>query len=261
MNIPTPELEFFNEGCESIYLKLSGIEDIRLKYIEPIKEFHRTYAISLSNAIETFNKYSLQWLDFSTTTQSYSAKWLQPFTVFYPILFQEPFTDDNIDQVNNWVRKFFPIKNADGTLNYIEHQKLIVNCYTYNVMTPEYFPIITEPKSWSTCATQSGNINLHCQSLGTGGWVHCSNGTFNCNETIDCYPTYHVDCWFSSPYLNVDGSVITTDEPILSRQTVKGQIQANLYMEYNDRATSSIKTMLFEVSNCDWAYSGPNILL
>jgi hypothetical protein len=255
-------LDAINTNYSMLHLGVSTIEMSYNKKLQPIIDFYNLYASGLHESLTLYTESYNKWSQYVTTVQGNSAKWLQPFSIYYPTLIQDPFTDDDINTINNWIRKYFPIKNKDGTLNYVEGQKFLVNCFTYDYVSPDGFSngILTDsPYSYCECNTYSGGVYLHCQTLIGGGWVACSNATYYCNKTIDCYPSQNVDCWYTTPYTHLDGTIITDTGNEFNKndpkQKVRSQINANITMEFTDRRETSIKTLLFVVSNCDWAYT------
>jgi hypothetical protein len=255
----TNTINVCNSNYYNIYLGLSSAQQYYTDIFIPIIEFYNEYSNQLKEAYTIYEQASGSWDDFLTKVQSNSAKWLQPFTLFYPDILQEPFTDNSVETINNWVKKYYPITNEDGTINYVENQKLIVNCYTYVQGTE--VDIIDSPYSYCKCKTQSGNISLHCQTIITGGWIHCNQGSYNCQQTLDCYPQSTIDCWYETPFLHTDFSPIGVDEAISSKQDVVSKIKANITMKFNERYEYDIKTLFFEIQDCDWVYMGANITL
>lgn len=224
---------------------------------EPLLHLFREYNDILKETKIMFDEIRYESLDFLTVTTANSARWLQPMTIFYPEIFNTPFTNQNIDTINNWLKKFFPIKNEDGTLNYIENQKFIVNCYVRR--TQELINTVDQLQSYCNCQTSSGLIKLHCKTIIRGGWIHCHQGSFNCDTTINCYPEKNVDCWYQTPYIKRNGLPITQQDPISSKQAVRSQIKTNITLNYSETKENGIESLLFSVVNCDWRYLGSNL--
>jgi hypothetical protein len=243
-----------NTNYATIHLSLSGIEEQYGRIFSPILNYCNKYVKDIYDSYNLYMSNSAYYNDFITNVQSNSANWLQPFTIFYPNLIQTPYTDDDVNVINEWIRKYFPIKNSDNTLNYVEGQKFIVSFYTYTYGEP--FHIIDQPYSYNNCSTANGTIYLHCKTIITGGQVVCNQGSYNCNTTINCYPSQNVECWYTSPYLHTDGTQISNNDPLSTRQSVIGKIQANIIMNYTERKENQLNSIIFTVSDCDWAYKG-----
>jgi len=243
-----------NANYATIHLALSGIEGQYGRIFSPILNYCNKYVKDIQNSYNLYMSNSGRYNDFITTVNTNSAKWLQPFTIFYPNLIKSPYTDDDVNVINEWIRKYFPIKNSDDTLNYVEGQKFVVNFYTYTYGEP--FNIIDQPYSYQNCSTANATIYLHCRTVITGGTIVCSQGSYNCNTTINCYPSQNVKCWYTSPYLRTDGTQISNNDPLSTRQSVIGKIQANIIMNFTDRKEDSLNSILFTVSDCDWVYRG-----
>lgn len=246
-----------NNNYESLFLATSGFEDLYNISIEPLIDYYQNYYPKLKESLTLYENYKHEWDDFLTTVVNNSSKWLTPMTIFYPTIIEDPVSDDDIENINNWLRKFFPIKNSDDTSNYVDGQIFIVNCYTYDYS--QTIKVLNQPYSYCNCQTYSGKISLHCQTRITGGWVHCNQGSYNCDKVINCYPSKNVDCWYESPYLREDGTVIKTSDPSSTKRKTISKIQANISMEYTDRRENSIKNFIFRVSQCDWEYRGTTI--
>jgi len=248
-------IENINKFNSNLFQTATAIEDVYVKELQPIVEYYEKNKETLYEAIDIIANRSYMWDDFYTTVQQNSARWILPMTVFYPSLIQAPITPSKVNVVLDWLKKYFPIRNdIDNTLNFLEKQKFIVSCYTYEYVSQ--INILDQPYSYCNCATQTGIIALHCKTRITGGWINCNQGSYNCNHTINCYPTKNVDCWYESPYLKGDGSPIRATDPVSSKQVVISKIQANVKMNYVDRRENSIKNFVFMVENCDWVYIG-----
>jgi hypothetical protein len=244
-----------NKNYDYLYQAATAIEDTHMNEYYPVIEYYEENKQILHEAIEILSNNYIDWTDFYTTVQQNSALWLLPMSVFYPTLMEHPLTPTKIDIVGNWLKKYFPIKNdIDNTLNFVERQRFIVSCYTYQYASK--IQILDQPYSYCNCSTRSGVIALHCQTKITGGWVNCNQGSYNCSHTLNCYPTRNVDCWYESPYLKSDGTPIRATDPVSVKQVTQSKIQANINMEFVDRRENSLKNLVFEVEDCDWVYVG-----
>jgi hypothetical protein len=252
-------LSTINNNYSTLYLWTSALQQKYDGVWQPIIDYYNQYVDQLQNSLTLVQSYSANWDNFQTIVESNSSKWLQPFTIFYPTLIQDTLTQNDIDSIKTWLGQYFPIRNSDGTLNYVENQKFIVSCYIYSYDTNNQINIKDQAYSYAVCATQSGTIYAHCKTLVTGGWVHCSNTSYYCDATIDFYPSKHVDCWYASPYLyNVPefGQAITDTTFTANNQSVRGQIMANISMNYLDRNETKLQNLIFNVIGCDWNYGG-----
>ena len=251
-------LSAINTNYSTLQAWVTSVENQYNGDWQNVISYYSKYGQSLLDTLSLVQSASGEWDAFQTLVESNSASWLQPFTIFYPTIIQSPFTQSDIDGINAWIRKYFPIKNADGTLNYVENQQFVVNCYTYALSSQ--INVNDTAYSYSECSTTSGTIYAHCVSVVTGGTVVCTNATYNCNMTINCNPSLHVDCWYNSPYL-LDippyGEPIPDSEVFnATDQYARGQIMANLTMNFNDRRETKVAAFRFLVSDCDWVYGG-----
>jgi hypothetical protein len=237
-----------------------NIQDARMvlqDQVEPILHLYREYNDILKETKIMFDEIKHESVDFLTITTANSAKWLQPMTIFYPEIFNSPFTNQNIDTINNWLKQFFPVKNEDGTLNYVENQKFLVNCYVRS--SQQLINTVDQLQSYCNCQTSSGLIRLHCRTIIKGGWIHCHQGSFNCNRTINCYPEKNVDCWYETPYIKRNGLPITGQDTIPAKQAVRSQIKTNITLNYTETKENAIESLIFSVLDCDWRYVGSNL--
>jgi hypothetical protein len=241
-----------NYNYNALYLSAVEIQNLYNQELNPFIEYYNENSNILFDSLSLYSQSSAKWFDFLTIVQTNSSKWLQPMTIFYPTIIADPVTENDIQNINNWLRKYFPIKNSDGTLNYVENQKFIVNFYTYTYTSQ--VNVLDQVSSYCNCQTYSGNITLHCQTIITGGWIECHQGSYNCNTTLNCYPSLAVDCWYQSPYLHADQTPIKAADAISTKQLTVSKIQATLNMNYIDRRENSIQTVIFYVNDCDWKY-------
>lgn len=248
-----------NDGFCSMNTSLTALKERFDVFINPMVYLYEQYGDIINETKLIFDNLKGEPLDFLTITKANSSAWLQPLSIFYPTIFEEPFSDNNIETIQNWLSKFFPIKNEDGTLNYVEGQKFIVNCYTRdNLVTLD---VIDQPSSYCNCETQSGLISLHCRTIITGGWIHCKNASFNCNMTRNCHPSKNVDCWYESPYIRRNNLPINPNDPVTAKQRARSRIQANIRMSYSETKEVGVKTLIYTVLNCNWVYRGVNLNL
>jgi hypothetical protein len=249
-----------NNNYSTLYLWVSSLQHEYDNSWQSVVNYYNEYASQIQDSLTLVKSYSANWNNFQTIVESNSSKWLQPFTIFYPTLIKDNVTQTDIDTIITWLNEYFPIKNSDGTLNYVENQIFIVNCYVYIYDNNHSINIVDQPYSYAVCSTVSGTIYAHCQVLLSGGTVNCNQGSYSCNISYDCYPSKNVDCWYDTPYIL---NIPTYGAPILNgdvfsktNQNVRGQIQANLKMNFSERRETEIKNLKFTVSNCDWNYEG-----
>ena len=260
-----------NTNYSTLQLWVSALQQEYDLTWQPLVDYYNKYGVYLSDALTLATNLSGSWDDFQTTVETTSSKWIQPFTIFYPNLIKDSVKDSDISNITDWMNKYFPIVNSDLSINYVQGQKTIVNCYTYSLN--EQFNFIAEPYSYVHCTAHSGTIYAHCQTIVTGGTVHCSNASYNCNATFDCYPSKHVDCWYSSPYVydippygipipdvSVQPVPATNSASypsyVATRQQARSQIQGKLNMEFTDRDDSNMQSLIFIVNECSWTYDG-----
>lgn len=261
-------IDVFNSTYMTIYKNISGVQASYNDVLDPLLNFYSTYAARLLSAVDVYNNNVHEWNDFLTTVQSNSAKWLQPFTIFYPVLINGDITNDVVNTINDWVRKYYPVKNADGTLNYVEGQKIIVSAYTYKVQETFYvpsaqspngtetitFPFFVRLQSYCECDTHGATITANCASEGTGQ-PSCENAVYSCAGGGTCSTSKFVNCWYIPPYLNLDQSPITSDQVKAgSVQNALSLIQADININYQDRQETALKNIIFTISDCDWKY-------
>jgi hypothetical protein len=248
-------MDTINNNYRTLYNISTAMEETYVDYIQPILDFYQKNKKLLENSNQFIKVNNKEWQDFYTMVQQNSSVWILPMTVFYPTLIIEPLTDEKITKVGNWLKENYPVRKIqDNTLNYVENQKFIVTCYLYNYTNER--KVLDQPSSYCLCSTQSGLISLHCQTIISGGWIHCHQGKYNCGLTLNCYPKLNVNCWYESPYLKTDGSPIKPSDPVESKQTTISKIQADIKIDYIDRRETDIKNLVFIVENCDWVFIG-----
>ena len=247
-----------NDYNSVLYSSATAVENSFYKNTSIVVEYFNENSKLLFDSIRNFEINSEKWRDFYTIVNTNSAKWLKPMTIFYPKPIQQPFRDEDLQIILNWIKKFYPVRSVqDESLNYIENQKFIISCYLYEYA--DTVNILDQPYAYTKCMTRSGLVSLHCQTVITGGWIQCHQGSYNCQNTINCYPSLNVDCWYETPYIKIDGTPINNNDPVSVKQVVRSQIQSNLIMNYVDRREIKIKTIIFKVKDCDWVYSEEGI--
>jgi hypothetical protein len=260
-----------NDNYNALQLSVNILQNYYNDNIQPIIDFYNQYSLQLNESLTLSQNYSANWNNFQTIVETNSSKWLRPFTIFYPTLIKDGINQDDINTIITWLNEYFPIINLNGSLNYLQNQSIIVSCYLYEyditnkINTKEY------AYSYSNCSTNNGTIHAHCQSIIAGGWIHCNQGSYLCDATVDCYPSLKVDCWYGDPYLFDIGSygvimpkenappqtpASTFNSYVKPRQNVRGQILADISMNYLDKKETGIKSLKFIVNNCEWSYVG-----
>jgi hypothetical protein len=248
-----------NTNYSTLFVWTSAIQQQYDKIWQPVVDYYNQYEAQLKNSLTLVQSYSAKWDDFQTIVESNSSKWIQPFTIFYPTLIQNNITTSDVDTITTWLKEYFPIRNSDNSLNYVEDQKFIVSCYIYSYDTANKINISDDAFSYAICNTSSGTIYAHCETKIAAGDVYCYSQKYSCAHTAVYNPSMHVDCWYSTPYLyDIPrfGSPITDNTFSASKQRVRGQIRANIGMYFTDRREDNIKQLLFTVGNCEWIYGG-----
>jgi hypothetical protein len=260
-----------NANYKTLQSYVSALQIYYDNNIQPIIEYYNQYSSQLNDTLTLTQNYSANWDDFQTIVQSNSSKWLRPFTIFYPTLIQNNINQDDINTIIIWLNEYFPIINIDGNLNYTQNQSIIVSCYLYSYDTDNQINTKEYAYSYSKCSTSNGIIHAHCQTIVTGGWVNCNQGSYLCDTVLDCYPSLKVSCWYGDPYLynygNI-GLIIPPENPppttpnsifqsyVNNRSIVRGQILADISMNYLDKKENGIQSLKFIVNNCEWSYVG-----
>ena len=260
-----------NNNYNTLQLWVSVLQVHYDNNIQPIINFYNEYSSQLNQYLTLSNSYSANWDDFQTKVEINSSKWLRPFTIFYPTLIQDGINPDNIKTIITWLNEYFPIVNLNGSLNYVQNQSIVVSCYLYSYDVSNQIKTKQYAYSYSKCSTNAGIIHAHCQTIVIGGWVHCNQGSYLCDTTVDCYPSLKVNCWYGDPYLFDIGSygiIMPPENPpavkdkvnfasyVKSRSSVRGQILADISMNYLDKKETGIQSLKFIVNNCEWSYVG-----
>jgi hypothetical protein len=251
-------ISYINNNYSTLQLWASALQQEYDNRWQPVIDYYNLYAVELNEASLLAETLSANWDNFQTIVETNSAKWLQVSTIFYPILILNSITDENVISITDWVRQYFPIRKADNSLNFVEGQTLIVNCYTYAYS--DTINIVDEPYSYAKCETRSGIVYAHCKTIVSGGPIYCGGGAvYRCNLTLEDNPSKNVSCWYTSPYVyDVDpyGSPITDTTFTSDKQTARGQIKTNISMNYTDQNETEVVTLVFKVNDCNWQYNG-----
>lgn len=247
-------LNIINQNYNSLsnwIIDLQGVNDLKW---QPVYDFYIKYADRMSETLTLIKTLSTKWDDYQTTVQTNSAKWLQPFTIFYPNVLAHPFIDSYSDKIKTWLQTSFPIRNDDGSLNYVEGQQFIVNCHTYYVQ-PKINIINQELKDQTTCVTGNATVYVYCSDIWANNYVHCSNGGQSCGYSRSCSNSAQSECYYLSPYLKS----LTDPTPIGTVNTRAitgiGRIRATVDARFTDRFENSfIKSLRFKVVDCEWVF-------
>lgn len=81
---------------------------------EPLIDFYKFYENDWNNAITLVREYSAKWIEYTSLVETNSARWLEPITIFYPGLFPQPFTPENLISVQEFLESKFPIYSGPG---------------------------------------------------------------------------------------------------------------------------------------------------
>lgn len=82
------------------------------------------------------------WNNTYTIVSSNSAKWLQPISIMYPCIIEEsgPRANTEIrDTITQWLNNNFAVIDSDGTVNYVENQKIYVSLTYRDITTKNNF--------------------------------------------------------------------------------------------------------------------------
>ena len=219
----------------------------------PLYNFYIEYSDRMDKTLSTIQTLSSDWQSFQTTVETNSSKWLQPFSIWYPNLIASPFNDSSLATVKNWLVKNFPIKNSDGSVNFVEGQQFIVNCHTYRIEEKinAYYHLI----DYTLCQTHNTTIYAYCSDIWANTYVACSNGGASCGYSRSCSVGQPSDCYYLTPYFHnyTDTVPIAATDPHTTQ--AYGKIEASVTANYTDRFENSvIKCISFTVVDCDWNF-------
>lgn len=257
----------------------------------PILNFYNENISSIKDTLLLTNNNSNDWMSFITNVQTNSSKWIIPISITYPTIFpyNSYYVNNNLlTDVGNWLTSNVPIIDGNGILKYIEGQKLIVNCYSYEeeVKIDATNTLI----DYTICSTYDQQICAHCSTTSFGNDVHCHQGSFGCSGSFSCLNCATIGCSYvvephsgrdrrSVPYIPLEQSFLSTDSYIFIDTTstprnqppnkdiyvadteipqshyAKGQIQADATMYFKDRWEHiQIYTLMFKIKNCSWVF-------
>jgi hypothetical protein len=219
----------------------------------PLYNFYIKYSDRMNSVLTTIETLSGDWQSFQTTVETNSAKWLQPFSIWYPNLIPSPFNDSALSNVKNWLTTNFPIVNSDNSVNYVEGQQFIVNCHTYRVQEKinAFYKLI----DYSLCRTTNATIYAYCSDDWANNYVACSNGNKRCGYQRTCSNSAASDCFYLTPYYKnyTDSAPIGNVNTHLTQ--AYGKIEASVTAKYADRfENTAIKSISFRVVDCQWNF-------
>lgn len=240
------------------YTTLSDwVIDIQKLYddkLSPLYEFYIKYSNRMDRTLTNIQNVSSDWRSFQTTVETESSRWLQPLSIWYPDLMTSPFEDSSLVQVKNWLVENFPIKNLDDSVNYVEGQEFIVNCYTYRIQ--QKINRIDYLIDSTPCRTSNTTIYAYCSDTWSAKSIVCNNGTFNCAYTHNCKVGKESDCYYLTPYYYNPTDVNPIGTVNTHATTGWSRITANVNSKYTDRfENANIKSISFRVIDCDWSFN------
>ena len=107
-----------------------NIDSIIAAYKSTNKQFSNLIAVA-----DQINSEKYQWEQATTLISANSARWLQPVSLMYPCIIQEPTFRATVqirDEISSWINAHFPVITIDGVANYVENQKAYV-FFTYRL--------------------------------------------------------------------------------------------------------------------------------
>jgi hypothetical protein len=240
-----------NKNYSTISQWIVDIQNLYYNYWTPIYKFYIQYSTRMDTVISLVQKLSTRWDSFQTTIETCSTKWLQPFSIFYPNLVLTPFTDAAKSDILKWLNATFPINNTDGTLNYVENQEFIVNCYTYYTINKIH--TLDHLIDYTNCATHNETIYANCQDKWNDSAVYCSNGGVSCGYSRSCTTSKTSDCYYQDPYRKgVSGSLLSHSDGSLFGV---GQVEAYVQSLFTDRIEDKLISLSFIVLDCQWHFN------
>jgi hypothetical protein len=247
-------LSAVNENYTNLSNWVIDIQKLYDSTFLPLYNFYIKYSDRMDQTISIIHTVSADWRSFQTTVETNSSKWLQPFSIWYPKLIPSPYNDSSTSTIKNWLNINFPIKNSNGSVNYVEGQEFIVNCHTYRIEQKinAYYHLI----DYTQCYTHNTTIYAYCRDSWDNTMVACSNGIYWCGYHRDCSNSATSDCFYLTPYYhNVSDTVtIAASEPHTT--TAIAKIEATVTANYSDRFENSvIKSISFRVVDCEWNFN------
>lgn len=211
---------------------------------EPLLSFYNANKTEWEQVVSLTQQYSAKWLNTTTIVENNSAKWTQPISIFYPEIFPNPFTSENLLSATNFLNTTFPVGDPKkvNKPNYIEGQTFIIYCYTYtlnqNVINSQ-----TTLRDSTICSTNPRDVCLTCTNIYTGV-APCNGGNFYCSTGPNsCVRCASIGCRYTNPPYSGSGS------------SVSAAIQANVYTQYSERfENTNVTAIMFIVQNCEWRF-------
>lgn len=220
---------------------------------KPLFDYYNSNSDIFNQTVSLTQTYSSDWDSYQTTVQANSSKWLQPFTIFYPNILQDPFDEINyLSIITDWLSTNFPVKNSDNTSNYVENQQAIISCYTF--LTSAKIDLYKDMVDYTDCNTKNGRACARCETIITGNPVYCFEGTFDCNYSSVIRNCNKSNCYYTfPPYYPLDSN--KNQNTLLSSATARSKIEAQINMNFTDRwEAPNITTISFKVVDCDWFF-------
>jgi hypothetical protein len=243
--LSTVNTNYLNLETEVLSIQ-SDIEN----YWNPIKNYYLNFGDFLNQTTTIAQTYSAVINNTCTTVQANSSSWIKPITIFYPSIFPDYLTSDLIlDTLENWIPTYFPessliynenTNTEDAVPNYVEGQQLIIHAHRWG-----YGTSISENtflNDYTLCQTADKTICVTCTNY-YSGYVHCSNGDFNCNgQSNSCQQCSTVRCSFlSPPYNSYVPPPVRTLQSVDHYSTVRERTVTPVYSRRGNKIISYIK--------------------
>lgn len=233
------------------------VDDIQTNFDStwnPVISFYKENLNNLQIALSLVQANSANWSSFITTVQTNSAKWLRPFSAFYPSLLPNSDLNANLQVINSWVKTNFPVINSDGSLNYVEGQKIIVNYYSQGIIDDHTINDINIISLDSTpCRTHNKTICAQCTTTVEPGFVGCHQGTFSCADSFGSSQCATSHCYYCDPYCNTPNPDDIINCSGASSTVGYGVIKLTANSTYKDTAEDvQVQSLVYVIVNCEW---------
>lgn len=249
-------LSTVNQNYNTLSKWIADIQTLYDTTFLPLYDFYIKYANRMDETLTTIQSVSSEWRSFQTTVQVNSAKWLQPFSIWYPNLLPAPFTDASLTTVKSWLDLTFPVKNPNGSVNYVDGQEFLVSCHTYRI--EQKINALISLIDYTRCTTANTTIYAYCSDTWRPQSIVCKAGGFNCAWSRSCRVGATSNCYYLTPYYTRfnDTIPIGTTNPNADKTFGYGKIEATVTAKYTDRyENTAIRTISFRVVDCNWTFN------